>query len=253
MSSKKDVYRQAHYRIDFGLNRADQVVQTETPELTQYDNNSGLFVFDFYNDGRRLKIDDCRIFVSFILPNGDKVSDEVEEIRTIESRALYYTPSGILTQQGLVHGNISLYKDGVQITSPVKFAFAVVESIDTSDFVEHDSYPMLTKLILKVDELVDNLEQWDGKFNANYDKHDLKFNQKYDSVTEEFNEKSQAIDVRFDDKWNEIDAMFHQGDIDAMFQEKFERLEQDFAQDYSDMKQTVREVYTTTLKYRYVD
>ena len=47
--------------------------------------------------------------------------------------------------------------------------------------------------------------------------------------------------------------MFNQGDINAMFQEKFERLEEDFAQDYTDMKQTVREVYDTTLKYRIVE
>ena len=41
---RQNLHRYAHFRIDFGLNEALQEVQTEIPELVQYDNNSGMFV-----------------------------------------------------------------------------------------------------------------------------------------------------------------------------------------------------------------
>ena len=46
---RQNLLRYAHFRIDFGLNEAHQDVQSEIPELVQYDNNSGMFVFDFFN------------------------------------------------------------------------------------------------------------------------------------------------------------------------------------------------------------
>lgn len=284
--SDKNIYRKIHYRIDVGLNRANQVVQTEIPELSQFDNKSGLLVFDFYNEGRRVPLENTRILVNFLLPNGKAVADELTTINLLKSRASYVTPNGLLQVDGLVSGNITLYKEDSQITAPVKFNFMVVDAINTDDIVGHEGYPILMKLIADVDKAIDKVNQWDEHYQMNYHNHDIKFKQKYDSVSSEFdtmtqnftnrmdskfnevqsafNNKSTTIDNqfntqynfitrRFDEKYQEIDDAFHGADVDEMFAEKFEGLEEEYAETYADMKKTVREVYNTTLKYRYID
>lgn len=304
MVDKKDLYKQIHLKVDFGMNSDSQIVQKEIPELVQYDNNSGLLVFDFYNNGRKVDLTDTRVIVNFKLPSGDGVHDEVTNIRTIESRAMYFTPTGILYEEGIVTGDVALYKGDIQITSCAKFKFNVIEGVDTQGIVDNEKFPILQSLLNQVDEVVQEAREWEQEFQGKYEEVeesintareqfttqqemfeqefdeqmtnqqdlfstkynqinslfenksntlDNQFNEKSQSLDTLFNDKSNAIDVRFEQKWQDIDNMFHQEDVDRMFEEKFERLEQDFAQDYTDMKQTVREVYSTTLKYRIVE
>lgn len=304
MVDKKDLYKQIHLKVDFGLNSSNQIVQKEIPELVQYDNNSGLLVFDFYNNGRKVDLTDTRVIVNFKLPSGDGVHDEVTNIRPIESRAMYFTPTGILCEEGIVTGDVALYKGDIQITSCAKFKFNVIEGVDTQGIVDNEKFPVLQSLLNQVDEVVQEARRWEQEFQGKYEEVeesintareqfttqqemfeqefdeqmtnqqdlfstkynqidslfenksntlDNQFSEKSQSLDTLFNDKSNAIDVRFEQKWQDIDNMFHQEDVDRMFEEKFERLEQDFAQDYTDMKQTVREVYSTTLKYRIVE
>ena len=260
MVDKKDLYRQIYLKVDFGLNGDNQIVQKEIPELVQYDNNSGLLVFDFYNNGRKIDLTNTRVVVNFKLPSGDGFHDEVLNIHPNESRAMYFIPMGVLTEVGTVIGDIALYKDDAQITSSVKFQYKVIEGINTTSIVDNEKYPILLSLMNQVKELVDSSYQWEEDFHSKYNEivqeietAQSQFASQRETFNQDFNSHLDTQEQRFNNKYQEIDAMFNQGDINAMFQEKFERLEQDFAQDYTDMKQTVREVYDTTLKYRIVE
>lgn len=304
MVDKKDLYRQIYLKVDFGLNGDNQIVQKEVPELVQYDNNSGLLVFDFYNNGRKIDLANTRVVVNFKLPSGIGVHDEVTNIRPVESRAMYFTPMGVLYEEGIVTGDIALYRGDVQITSCAKFKYNVIKGIATEEIVDNERFPILQTLLTEVEEIAESARQWEQEFQNKYtevesaittakeqfttqqeifdqefdeqltgqatkfalaynqinttfnnksETLDRQFNDKSQSLDTLFGEKSSAIDTRFEQKWQDIDNMFHQEDVDAMFQEKFERLEEDFAQDYTDMKETVREVYNTTLKYRIVE
>lgn len=293
MVDKKDLYRQIYLKVDFGLNSDNQIVQKEIPELVQYDNNSGLLVFDFYNNGRKIDLANTRVVVNFKLPSGIGIHDEVTNIRPVESRAMYFTPMGVLYEEGIVTGDIALYRGDVQITSCAKFKYNVIKGITTEEIVDNERFPILQTLLTEVEEIAESARQWEQefqnkytevesaittakeqfttqqemfdqefdeqltgqgtKFALAYNQINNTFNNKSETLDRQFSEKSSAIDTRFEQKWQDIDNMFHQEDVDRMFEEKFERLEQDFAQDYTDMKQTVREVYSTTLKYRIVE
>lgn len=271
MVDKKDFYRQIYLKVDFGLNSNNQIAQKEIPELVQYDNNSGLLVFDFHNNGRKLDLTDSRVIINFKLPSGDGVYDEVTNVRPLESRAMYFTPNAILCEQGTVEGDIALYKGDIQTTSPARFKFNVIQGIGTEGIVDNEKYPILQSLLKQVDEVVQEAREWEQEFQSKneemeqvIDSNREQFNTQQESFEQEFisninsqnthfNDKSNAIDIRFEQKYQEIDDMFHQEDVDRMFQEKFERLEEDYAQDYTDMKQTVREVYGSTLKYRIIE
>lgn len=271
MVDKKDFYKQIHLKVDFGLNGNNQVVQKEIPELVQYDNNSGLLVFDFYHNGRKIDLTETRVIINFKLPSGDGVHDEVTNIRPLESRAMYFTPSGVLHEEGMVEGDVALYRGEVQATSSVRFRFNVIQGINTEGIVDNEKYPILQSLLNQVDEVVQGARDWEQEFqakneqmeqtinssreqfNTQQERFEQQFVSNINSHDARFNEKVNAIDIRFEQKYQEIDEMFHQEDVDSMFQEKFERLEGEYAQDYVDMKQTVREVYSSTLKYRIVE
>ena len=68
-----------------------------------------------------------------------------------------------------------------------------------------------------------------------------------------FDKKINLWQGEFDDLKEQFDDAFNSFDMGGAFQEKFEGLEQQYAHDYHDMKQTVKEIYTTTLTYRYIE
>ena len=272
---RQNLHRYAHFRIDFGLNEAQQEVQTEIPELVQYDNNSGMFVFDFFNLGRRVDTTGYTIVLNFLLPNNSLITRMVEPKNIQASRAVFYTPTSILTHAGMVEANITLFKEGINVTSPIRFKFLVQEGIESESISTSDDIPILQQLIGQVEEVKTSANEWqqtlEGEYNTQKSRFDTLYRDEVGAFSQALVDKQGEFDIAignnnktFDDnlarqnrEFNELkdqfDDAFNSFDMGGAFQEKFEGLEQQYAHDYADMKQTVKEIYTTTLTYRYVD
>ena len=272
---RQNLHRYAHFRIDFGLNEAQQEVQTEIPELVQYDNNSGMFVFDFFNLGRRVDTSGYTIVLNFLLPNNSLITRMVEPKNIQASRAVFYTPTSILTHAGMVEANITLFKEGINVTSPIRFKFLVQEGIESESISTSEDIPILQQLIGQVEEVKTNANEWqqtlEGEYNTQVDRFNTLYRDEVGAFSQALVDKQGEFDIAignnnktFDDnlarqnrEFNELkdqfDDAFNSFDMAGAFQEKFEGLEQQYAHDYADMKQTVKEIYTTTLTYRYVD
>lgn len=272
---RQNLHRYAHFRIDFGLNEAQQEVQTEIPELVQYDNNSGMFVFDFFNLGRRVDTSGYTIVLNFLLPNNSLITRMVEPKNIQASRAVFYTPTSILTHAGMVEANITLFKEGINVTSPIRFKFLVQEGIESESISTSEDIPILQQLIGQVEEVKTSANEWQQTLEGEYNNQKSRFDTLYrdevgafsQALVDKQGEFDRAIGANnktfddnlarqnseFEDLKDQFDDAFNSFDMGGAFQEKFEGLEQQYAHDYADMKQTVKEIYTTTLTYRYVD
>ena len=272
---RQNLHRYAHFRIDFGLNEAQQEVQTEIPELVQYDNNSGMFVFDFFNLGRRVDTSGYTIVLNFLLPNNSLITRMVEPKNIQASRAVFYTPTSILTHAGMVEANITLFKEGINVTSPIRFKFLVQEGIESESISTSEDIPILQQLIGQVEEVKTSANEWqqtlEGEYNNQKSRFDTLYRDEVGAFSQALVDKQDEFDraignnnTIFDGKINlwqrefdglkqDFDKAFNSFDMGGAFEQKFEGLEQQYAHDYADMKQTVREIYTTTLTYRYVD
>ena len=273
---RQSLHRYAHFRIDFGLNEAQQDVQSEVPELVQYDNESGMFVFDFFNLGRRVDTTGYTIVLNFLLPNGDLVTRMVEDKNKQASRAVFYTPSSILQNAGMVQGNVSLYNaEKIQVTSPVRFKFKVQEGIENEAGEDSTDVPILQQLISDVQALKNEVDQWDNKMEQEYDRQKSEFtnlhsqwNTNYQaSLTEkkgdydkflgqnqaDFAKQLTDQKTEFQGLVKQFDEAFKHFDMDGAFNAKFEKLEEEYAEQYSETKRITHEIYTTTLTYRFVD
>lgn len=272
---KQSLHRYAHFRIDFGLNEAQQDVQSEIPELVQYDNESGMFVFDFFNLGRRVDTTGYTIVLNFLLPNGELVTRMVEDKNKQASRAVFYTPSSILQNAGMVQGNVSLYnEEKIQVTSPVRFKFKVQEGIE-NEGSDSDDVPILQQLISDVQALKNEVNQWDIKMEQEYDKQQSEFNSLYNewdanyqrSLTEkednydtflsqnqtDFVEQLEEQEAEFQSLVDEFNEAFSGFDMGGAFEQKFAGLEEEYAEQYAETKRITHEIYTTTLTYRFVE
>lgn len=273
---RQSLHRYAHFRIDFGLNEAQQDVQSEIPELVQYDNESGMFVFDFFNLGRRVDTTGYTIVLNFLLPNGDLVTRMVEDKNKQASRAVFYTPSSILQNAGMVQGNVSLYNAKKnQVTSPVRFKFKVQEGIENEAGEDSTDVPILQQLISDVQALKNEVDQWDTKMEDEYERQQSEFgslhstwNTNYqNSLTEkegdynrflgqnqaEFAEQLEKQETEFQSLVDQFDEAFNGFDMGGAFEQKFENLEEEYAEQYAETKRITREIYDTTLTYRFVD
>lgn len=273
---RQSLHRYAHFRIDFGLNEAQQDVQSEVPELVQYDNESGMFVFDFFNLGRRVDTEGYTIVLNFLLPNGDLVTRMVEDKNKQASRAVFYTPSSILQNAGMVQGNVSLYNaEKIQVTSPVRFKFKVQEGIENEAGEDSTDVPILQQLISDVQALKNEVDQWDNKMEQEYDRQQSEFSSLHSewsanyqrSLTDkeadydrflgqnqaDFAKQLTDQETEFQGLVNQFDEAFNHFDMDGAFNAKFEKLEEEYAEQYSETKRITHEIYTTTLTYRFVD
>lgn len=273
---RQSLHRYAHFRIDFGLNEAQQDVQSEIPELVQYDNESGMFVFDFFNLGRRVDTTGYTIVLNFLLPNGDLVTRMVEDKNKQASRAVFYTPSSILQNAGMVQGNVSLYNaEKIQVTSPVRFKFKVQEGIENEAGEDSTDVPILQQLISDVQALKNEVDQWDVQMQQEYDRQQSEFtslhnqwNTNYQaSLTQKeedydrFLSQNQADfadqladqETEFQSLVDQFDEAFNGFDMDGAFEQKFENLEEEYAEQYAETKRITHEIYTTTLTYRFVE
>lgn len=273
---RQSLHRYAHFRIDFGLNEAQQDVQSEIPELVQYDNESGMFVFDFFNLGRRVDTTEYTIVLNFLLPNGDLVTRMVEEKNKQASRAVFYTPSSILQNAGMVQGNVSLYNaEKIQVTSPIRFKFKVQEGIENELGEDSTDVPILQQLISDVQALKNEVQQWDVQMEQEYNRQQSEFtslhgiwNTSYqNSLTEkeadydrflsqnqaDFANQMEDQETEFQGLVNQFNEAFSGFDMDGAFKQKFEKLEEEYAEQYAETKRITNEIYTTTLTYRFVD
>ena len=273
---RQSLHRYAHFRIDFGLNEAQQDVQSEVPELVQYDNESGMFVFDFFNLGRRVDTTGYTIVLNFLLPNGDLVTRMVEDRNKQASRAVFYTPSSILQNAGMVQGNVSLYNaEKIQVTSPVRFKFKVQEGIENEAGEDSTDVPILQQLISDVQALKNEVNQWDIKMQNEYERQQSEFNSLHNqwntnyqaSLTEkeedydrflsqneaDFAEQLADQETEFQSLVDQFDEAFNGFDMGGAFEQKFENLEEEYAEQYAETKRITHEIYTTTLTYRFVD
>lgn len=273
---RQSLHRYAHFRIDFGLNEAQQDVQSEVPELVQYDNESGMFVFDFFNLGRRVDTTGYTIVLNFLLPNGDLVTRMVEDKNKQASRAVFYTPSSILQNAGMVQGNVSLYNaEKIQVTSPVRFKFKVQEGIENEAGEDSTDVPILQQLISDVQALKNEVDQWDNKMEQEYDRQQSEFTSLHNqwsanyqaSLTDkeetydrflgqnqaDFAEQLEEQEEEFQGLVKQFDEAFSHFDMDGAFNTKFEKLEEEYAEQYSETKRITHEIYTTTLTYRFVE
>ena len=273
---RQSLHRYAHFRIDFGLNEAQQDVQSEVPELVQYDNESGMFVFDFFNLGRRVDTTGYTIVLNFLLPNGDLVTRMVEDKNKQASRAVFYTPSSILQNAGMVQGNVSLYNaEKIQVTSPVRFKFKVQEGIENEAGEDSTDVPILQQLISDVQALKNEVDQWDTQMEQEYQRQQAEFtslhsqwNTNYQrSLTDkeadydrflgqnqaDFAEQLEEQEEEFQGLVKQFDEAFSHFDMDGAFNAKFENLEEEYAEQYSETKRITHEIYTTTLTYRFVE
>ena len=273
---RQSLHRYAHFRIDFGLNEAQQDVQSEIPELVQYDNESGMFVFDFFNLGRRVDTTGYTIVLNFLLPNGDLVTRMVEDKNKQASRAVFYTPSSILQNAGMVQGNVSLYNaEKIQVTSPVRFKFKVQEGIENEAGEDSTDVPILQQLISDVQALKNEVQQWDSQMQQEYERQQSEFNSLHSqwntnyqaSLTQkegdydrflgqnqaDFAEQLEEQETEFQSLVDQFDAAFNGFDMGGAFEQKFENLEEEYAEQYAETKRITREIYTTTLTYRFVE
>lgn len=273
---RQSLHRYAHFRIDFGLNEAQQDVQSEVPELVQYDNESGMFVFDFFNLGRRVDTTGYTIVLNFLLPNGDLVTRMVEDRNKQASRAVFYTPSSILQNAGMVQGNVSLYNaEKIQVTSPVRFKFKVQEGIENEAGEDSTDVSILQQLISDVQALKNEVDEWDNKMEQEYERQQSEFTSLHSewsanyqrSLTDkeanydiflgqnqaDFAEQLAEQETEFQDLVDQFDEAFNHFDMDGAFNAKFEKLEEEYAEQYSETKRITHEIYTTTLTYRFVD
>lgn len=273
---RQSLHRYAHFRIDFGLNEAQQDVQSEVPELVQYDNESGMFVFDFFNLGRRVDTEGYTIVLNFLLPNGDLVTRMVEDKNKQASRAVFYTPSSILQNAGMVQGNVSLYNaEKIQVTSPVRFKFKVQEGIENEAGEDSTDVPILQQLISDVQALKNEVDQWDAKMEDEYERQQSEFNSLHNqwsanyqaSLTQkeedydrflsqnqaDFAEQLEEQETEFQSLVDQFDEAFNGFDMGGAFEQKFENLEEEYAEQYAETKRITHEIYTTTLTYRFVE
>ena len=273
---RQSLHRYAHFRIDFGLNEAHQDVQSEIPELVQYDNESGMFVFDFFNLGRRVDTTGYTIVLNFLLPNGDLVTRMVEDKNKQASRAVFYTPSSILLNAGMVQGNVSLYNaEKIQVTSPVRFKFKVQEGIENEAGEDSTDVPILQQLISDVQALKNEVQQWDNQMEQEYERQQSEFNSLHNqwsanyqaSLTQkeedydrflsqnqaDFVDQMEEQEAEFQSLVDQFDAAFNGFDMGGAFEQKFENLEEEYAEQYAETKRVTHEIYTTTLTYRFVE
>ena len=273
---RQSLHRYAHFRIDFGLNEAQQDVQSEVPELVQYDNESGMFVFDFFNLGRRVDTTGYTIVLNFLLPNGELVTRMVEDENKQASRAVFYTPRSILLNAGMVQGNVSLYNaDQIQVTSPVRFKFKVQEGIENEAGEDSTDVPILQQLISDVQALKNEVDQWNVKMQDEYEKQQSEFTSLYNkwdtgyeaSLTEkeedydeflgqnqtDFEKQLADQETEFQGLVNQFNTAFNSFDMGGAFEQKFANLEEEYAEQYAETKRITHEIYTTTLTYRFVD
>ncbi len=284
---RQDLYRYAHFRIDFGLNEAQQDVQSEIPELVQYDNQSGMFVFDFFNLGRRVDTAGYSIVLNFLLPNGDFITRMVEDKNRQASRAIFYTPNSILLVPGIVQGTVSLYNaEKIQVTSPVRFKFRVQEGIENETGNDSVEVPVLQQLIADVQALKEDVAEWEEVLEQEHEKQKEEFTEMLEAREEqliavaeswdntyenslaqkeadydrflgqnntEFQEQLAEQQEEFQGLVEQFDEAFNGFDMGGAFEQKFESLEEEYAEQYAETKRITQEIYTTTLTYRYVD
>jgi hypothetical protein len=199
----------------------------------------------------------------------------IEEKNKQTSRAVFYTPSSILLNAGMVQGNVSLYNaEKIQVTSPVRFKFKVQEGIE-NEGADSADVPILQQLISDVQALKNEVDQWDIKMEQEYDRQQSEFTSLHNqwdenyqrSLTEkednydrflsqnqaDFTEQLEDQEAEFQSLVDQFDEAFNGFDMGGAFEQKFENLEEQYAEQYAETKRITHEIYTTTLTYRFVE
>ena len=176
----------------------------------------------------------------------------------------------------MVQGNVSLYNaEKIQVTSPVRFKFKVQEGIENEAGEDSTDVPILQQLIGEVQALKNEVDQWDIKMQDEYEKQQSEFTSLYNqwdtnyqaSLTEkegnynnflsqnqtDFEEQLEAQETEFQGLVDQFNETFNGFDMGGAFEQKFENLEEEYAEQYAETKRITHEIYTTTLTYRFVE
>ena len=176
----------------------------------------------------------------------------------------------------MVQGNVSLYNaQKIQVTSPVRFKFKVQEGIENEAGEDSTDVPILQQLIGEVQALKNEVSQWDIEMENEYKRQQSEFsslhsqwNTNYQtSLTDkeetydrflgqnqaDFAKQLTDQETEFQGLVDQFNAAFSGFDMDGAFEKKFENLEEEYAEQYSETKRITHEIYTTTLTYRFVD
>ena len=176
----------------------------------------------------------------------------------------------------MVQGNVSLYNaEKIQVTSPVRFKFKVQEGIENEIGEDSVEVPILQQLISDVQALKNEVDQWDSQMEQEYERQQSEFSNLHNqwntnyqnSLTEkegdydrflgqnqaDFVEQLEEQETEFQSLVDQFDEAFNGFDMGGAFEQKFENLEEEYAEQYAETKRITREIYTTTLTYRFVE
>jgi Txe/YoeB family toxin of Txe-Axe toxin-antitoxin module len=95
--------------------------------------------------------------------------------------------------------------------------------------------------------------QWDTNYQASLTEKEETYDRFLGQNQADFAEQLADQETEFQGLVKQFDEAFSHFDMDGAFNAKFEKLEEEYAEQYSETKRITHEIYTTTLTYRFVE
>ena len=95
--------------------------------------------------------------------------------------------------------------------------------------------------------------QWDTNYQASLTEKEGDYDKFLGKNQEDFAKQLADQETKFQSLVDQFDEAFNHFDMDGAFNAKFEKLEEEYAEQYAETKRITKEIYTTTLTYRFVE